>query len=237
MFFYVIRHGQPDYANDCLTPAGRDQAELVARRLGLVPFDEIWSSPMGRAVETAQPTADKRGLPVLRADWAHEFDIESDTYWPDGVLKVSAKLPPALFIAGDKRRHDTEEALSVLPGLCDCRVADRYHLIAGGLDGFLSQHGYSRTADGLYKPLHPNEKHIALFSHNGTTRVILSHLMGIPFQCLVSAGMPYYTNITLFHFPEDAQEDLSPRLISYGDVGHLYADGKLLTHHAFPGEF
>ena len=32
MKLYIIRHGNPDYANDCLTPLGKRQAEALSRR-------------------------------------------------------------------------------------------------------------------------------------------------------------------------------------------------------------
>ena len=31
MRFLFIRHGEPDYINDCLTPTGRLQAEAAAK--------------------------------------------------------------------------------------------------------------------------------------------------------------------------------------------------------------
>ena len=55
MLLYIIRHGDPDYANDCLTPLGKRQAEAVGRRLALRGIDCVYSSPLGRAKETAQP--------------------------------------------------------------------------------------------------------------------------------------------------------------------------------------
>ena len=34
MRIVFVRHGEPDYGNDCLTPAGRIQALAAAERLG-----------------------------------------------------------------------------------------------------------------------------------------------------------------------------------------------------------
>lgn len=47
MRIIFIRHGEPDYKNDCLTEIGREQALLVAERLQVEGIEEIWSSPLG----------------------------------------------------------------------------------------------------------------------------------------------------------------------------------------------
>ena len=64
MRFYLIRHGDPEYATDSLTQHGRMQAEAIATYLtayhGLGTKRHkvgVVSSPMGRARETAAPTA------------------------------------------------------------------------------------------------------------------------------------------------------------------------------------
>ncbi|MBR5896854.1 MAG: histidine phosphatase family protein, partial [Lachnospiraceae bacterium] len=73
MKLYIIRPGEPDYENDCLTATGRKQAEAAAERLKDEGFDEIYSSPNGRAQETAKYTAEKVGLPVTVLDYMHEI--------------------------------------------------------------------------------------------------------------------------------------------------------------------
>ena len=65
MLLYIVRHGIPNYETDSLTPDGQKQAEAVSRRLVQAGIDEIYSSPLGRAIQTAQPTAKKLGLEML----------------------------------------------------------------------------------------------------------------------------------------------------------------------------
>ena len=72
MRIILVRHGEPDYEHDCLTPAGRIQALAAADRLKDESISEIWSSSMGRALETAQPTANALNLPVKTADFIRE---------------------------------------------------------------------------------------------------------------------------------------------------------------------
>ena len=58
MRIIIVRHGEPNYEKDCLTPLGIRQAKAAAVRLKGEGIEEIFSSPMGRARQTAQETAD-----------------------------------------------------------------------------------------------------------------------------------------------------------------------------------
>lgn len=69
----LIRHGHTPTAGKVLTgwargvhlsERGRAQAEALVRRLGGVPIEAIYSSPLERCRETAAPLAKARGLPV-----------------------------------------------------------------------------------------------------------------------------------------------------------------------------
>ena len=45
MRIVFVRHGEPDYEHDCLTPAGREQALAAAERLKEENIEEICSVP------------------------------------------------------------------------------------------------------------------------------------------------------------------------------------------------
>ncbi|MFE6963518.1 histidine phosphatase family protein [Agromyces sp. NPDC057679] len=65
---YLVRHGEQIDAehglpDGPLSPRGRRQAELLAERLGGVPFDRALHSPLQRATETAEIIASK--MPAL----------------------------------------------------------------------------------------------------------------------------------------------------------------------------
>ena len=77
MRIIFIRHGEPDYDTDDLTKAGYRQAEIVAERLKDEGIDELWSSTMGRAVQTARFTAEALGLPLKLTDFIREITWES----------------------------------------------------------------------------------------------------------------------------------------------------------------
>jgi len=47
MKIVFVRHGHPDYHNDCLTELGHLQAEAAAQRLEQEGIEEIYSSTRG----------------------------------------------------------------------------------------------------------------------------------------------------------------------------------------------
>lgn len=71
--FYLIRHGTTDAIGRRLTgrtarvhlnSQGREEAALLAQRFKNVPLQAVFSSPIERAVETAEPLARAANLPV-----------------------------------------------------------------------------------------------------------------------------------------------------------------------------
>ena len=73
MLIYFVRHGHPDYKNDCLTELGKRQAAAAAERLRSSGIEKIISSTNGRAVETAEYTARALGLEVDARDFLREI--------------------------------------------------------------------------------------------------------------------------------------------------------------------
>lgn len=109
MELLLIRHalpvrvdeGHPDAgpANPQLSPRGLEQAGALADWLAGEGVDAIWSSPMRRALETAQPAAAALDLPVIVDEGLSEFDREALSYIPIEELKA----------AGDPRWHQVPE--------------------------------------------------------------------------------------------------------------------------------
>ncbi|MDT0186233.1 histidine phosphatase family protein [Microbacterium sp. ARD31] len=63
-YIYLVRHGEHQDAehgvdDGPLSPRGRRQASLLADRLGGVPFDSVWHSPLERASQTAAAVAER----------------------------------------------------------------------------------------------------------------------------------------------------------------------------------
>lgn len=73
MLLYLIRHGDPDYATDSLTERGKLQAEAVGKRMAKMKIDKVFSSPLGRAKETAEPACRLLGIDCNIEDWTAEI--------------------------------------------------------------------------------------------------------------------------------------------------------------------
>lgn len=73
-----------------LSDRGRDQAERVAERLAGLPIDGLYSSPLERARETAEPTAARSGLDMHEHAGLIECDFGD---WTGAALAELVGLP------------------------------------------------------------------------------------------------------------------------------------------------
>ena len=95
MELILIRHGLPlhvenrdgEPADPPLSEIGHRQADRMATWLQHEVVDHLYSSPMARAFETAQPLARAQGLEIEVRDGVAEYDRQSDTYVPVEKLK------------------------------------------------------------------------------------------------------------------------------------------------------
>ena len=75
MLLYIVRHADPIYETDSLTDRGKLQAKAVAKRLQKSSIERIFSSPLGRAKETADYTCKLLGIEKSIEDWTREVNI------------------------------------------------------------------------------------------------------------------------------------------------------------------
>ena len=73
MKIVFVRHGHPNYHEDCLTELGHLQAEAAAQRLKDEGIEKVYSSTNGRAYETAEYTARLYGCDVIPCDFMLTF--------------------------------------------------------------------------------------------------------------------------------------------------------------------
>ena len=76
MEILLIRHGDPDYARDSLTPRGVSEARQLAAALQRLPLDALYVSPLGRALETCAFTAEAKAIEPITLDWLRERGIK-----------------------------------------------------------------------------------------------------------------------------------------------------------------
>src|SRR6185295_853919 len=73
MRLYIIRHADPDYERDNLTPAGHLEAAALAERMEKITPTHIYSSPLGRAKATMQYSADRLKMQPVIQEWMAEL--------------------------------------------------------------------------------------------------------------------------------------------------------------------
>ncbi len=227
MRIIFVRHGEPNYALDCLTDEGKIQAAAAAERLSGEDISEIYASPCGRAAETASYTARRLELPITTLEYMREIswggaDIPDKGHpWKLGSRMLAEGFD---FYSRDWREH---------PYFKENASTECYGIIAARIDEFLAEHGY-RHEGGRFLCHGGTAKTIALFSHGGSGACVLSHLLGLPFP-YVSSVLPYgFTSIIILNFPVDEGAYVFPRLELFNDCAHIRraADGPKLQQES-----
>ena len=95
----LIRHGENDYVKKSrlsgrmpgihLNEKGRAQAQTLAEKLKSAPIKAVYSSPLERAMETAEPLANALGLEVISRPGLIETDIGE---WQGKTIKGLSRL-------------------------------------------------------------------------------------------------------------------------------------------------
>ena len=131
MELILIRHGLPELvenedgalADPPLSEIGRKQSELMAKWLSDTPIDYLYTSPMLRARETAEPLEKIKGLKADFREGVAEFDRDSDHYIPLEQLKELDFERWQRFMRGEV---DID-----FPGFCRSVVATLDEIAAG----------------------------------------------------------------------------------------------------------
>ncbi|HNJ98487.1 MAG TPA: histidine phosphatase family protein, partial [Ilumatobacteraceae bacterium] len=107
MELLLIRHGLPvrrelsdGIADPELAEDGRTQARLLAEYLATEELSAIYSSPLRRAVQTAEPLAAVHSLPLRVVDGVAESDRNSSEYVPVEELKAAGDPRWEAMVAG-----------------------------------------------------------------------------------------------------------------------------------------
>lgn len=97
MELLLIRHALPvrieradgSPADPPLSERGRRQARRVAAWLAAEPIDAVYTSPLRRARETAQPLAETLGVEAVPEAGVQEYDAGASSYVPLEELKAA----------------------------------------------------------------------------------------------------------------------------------------------------
>ena len=223
MRILLIRHAEPDYTVDSLTPKGRAEAELLSQRLARYTFRDIYVSPLGRARDTAACTLEKLGRTADVLPWLQEFR---------GTVP-DPETGEKRWIAWDLKPRIWAE----YPGIMDFRtwidapVFDRTNVreiwkeTTDGVDDLLGRYGYRK--DGPVWLCENNEEFtIALFCHFGISMTILGYLTNISPMVLWQRVLCMPSSVSEVVTEERIKGEVSFRITKLGDLTHLESAGE-----------
>ena len=207
----LIRHGQST-ANASgvwqgqmefpLSEEGRRQGLLVGKALAKERFDAIYSSPLGRAFETAEIIASETGfrgaiVPLTGLMERHGGALEGTTHAEreardPGFTKKLLSLPE-------------EERWTLVGAETDEEVLARFEAVISDV----------RTH-------HPSGASLVVVSHGGVMRAFLRHRFGTD----VLPGTERAANASITRI---AWEDDEPRLLEVASTRHLSPDPRVYT--------
>jgi broad specificity phosphatase PhoE len=165
--FLLIRHAATDAIGRLIagwTPgwhlntAGRKQAEMLAARLAPLPVQAIYTSPLERAVETAEPLARRLRLDLQKIDDLGELRFGDWEGFAFAELQQSSVW----------KRFNQQGSLAVPPGgesmmECQARIIRRLECL---------------------RERHPNHL-VAVFSHADPLRAAVASFLGAPLDSML----------------------------------------------------
>lgn len=230
MLLYIIRHGDPHYPTDSLTERGVLQAEAVGKRLAAAGIDKVFSSPLGRAKQTAEPTCRLLGLECQIEDWAYELNRhEMFLDIPDGKPKALGELQSSLLMENGGYDYNFSDACQHPILKEHTHIDEAVARVRAGSRDFLERLGY-REENGVYRILRPSEEKVALFCHAALARTLLSELLHVPVQVMFGSFWYNHTGVTVVRFQNYENGITSPRCLCFSDCSHLYAHGPDLRY-------
>lgn len=210
---YLIRHADAlpgagevtdgGYDDQALSELGRRQAQALAERLREVPLAAIYSSPIGRARETAAAVAALSGLEVrIEREWR---EVELGPIGPALNSGISQEELAKLL----KRRLAEIAAVAVTTG--------RWDSIPGSEP---SAQLRARLTAATHRLAHEHRgERIAVVSHAGAINAFIASMLGLANDYFFPAAN---TSISIVRMKEERH-----MLLALNDVHHLRQAGLL----------
>ena len=199
----IMLGGQLDMS---LTPRGRQEAGALARRLAGVRLDRIVSSPMNRALETAQAVA--TGRPVEVDDRLREFDYGR---WEGLTAEETEARDPEL-----RASWDADPAATTAPG------GESGATVAARAREFLTEivaHELGSESEA------EDERRVLVVAHGTFNRILLCVALGVPVRDFRRRFVQDRANLTVLRY-EQADAPDGAQLLLANDVAHLRGHGE-----------
>ena len=224
MLLFYIRHGDPIYVPDSLTPLGHRQAEAIAKRLALYGIDHVYSSTSNRAKLTAVPTCEILKKEATLLDFANEGIAWNElTCERDGVKNwIFHDIPMRKVLMSEDVRKLGHEWYKH-PQLTEYEYG--ITRIYNETDAFLKSLGYEHNRyTGTYNVLQDNNDRVALFAHQGFGLAFFSCIMDIPLPAFATHFDTCHTGMTVIEFKDEGGVCL-PRMLTLSSDSHIYREG------------
>lgn len=178
MELYLIRHGdmQGDPhrhchppVSDCLSDLGVRQAAALGAALKGVEFSAVYSSPLGRAIQTAQAFVEPNNIKILPwlIEWRPATVLRGcDDASYEKMLAASAKLRPEQSWATEAGESTFEMTGRVIPGFLK----------------LMADHGAHAGHGGYLLDDPKDTQRIALVAHGGSLGCLASFILGVPIR-------------------------------------------------------
>lgn len=232
MILYYVRHGDPIYNPDSLTPLGQRQAEAVGKRLALYGIDEVYSSDSNRAMQTAEPTCQLLKKEKKLCHWANE-----NVAWREfTVANVEGRMTwgfhhkPTVELFNSSEVRALGDKWYEHPAFEGTGFKDGMLRVNGEADAFLLSLGYRHNREGgFYEAVEPNEKRIALFAHQGFGMAFLSSVMDMNYPHFSTHFDISHSSVTVIRFAGEGR--IYPKLLQLSNDSHLYKEGLLTGYN------
>lgn len=186
MELIFVRHGLPlrreavdGPADPELSDQGHVQASRLAEYLATESINAIYSSPMQRAMQTADPLSKKIGISISVVDDIAEFDRLSNEYIPIEELRAANDPRWHKLVAGEwDSDSDTFDefrtrVVSSIEALINCHASQRIVIVCHGgvINQYLSHVLGISTERGFFYP-HYTSIHRVIASQSGLRSLV-----------------------------------------------------------------
>lgn len=225
MKLLIVRHGDPDYSIDSLTPKGWKEAEYLAERLAKLDVKAFYVSPLGRAKDTASCTLKKVNREAEECPWLREFAPRIHRPDVPHTEKNAWDWLPQDWMKDERYyRYDQWYDTEIMK---EGNVKQEYDWVTENFDKLLAKHGYVREGH-YYRVEKSNNDTLVFFCHFGLESVLLSHLIGSSPMVIWHGTCAAPTSVTTVVTEERREGIASFRMSAFGDISHLY------VHHEPP---
>jgi broad specificity phosphatase PhoE len=204
----LTRHGHTDRSEPeqylgqhlpaTLSARGRKDARALARRLTTVPIDRVVTSPLGRAVDTANLLVRGRATNVELDERLTELDYGA---WEGHPLDEINKLFP-----GEYEQYERDPATHHVGG-----GESGYEVVARLAPLFDELVGWGEAGKA------GAERTVLVVGHSSVNRIALAMLLGVDLNDYRRRFDQDWCNLTVLRWPDRAS---GPRLLLSNDQSH-----------------